>query len=108
MAKTLRQRQAETGRALALNGAAWRRLRARVLADQPLCVHCERTGAVTPATEVDHVDNDPANNRRENLQGLCASHHAMKTRQDYGARAKFGCDADGRPLDPNHEWNQTS
>lgn len=106
MAKTLRQRQAETGRTLALNGVAWRKLRANVLQAQPLCVHCERVGIVTPATEVDHANNDPTDNRRENLQGLCASHHAMKTRQDYGARVN-GCDADGRPLDPNHEWNQT-
>ena len=36
MRKTLKQRQEETGRTLALNGAAWRKLRAEVLSNHPL------------------------------------------------------------------------
>lgn len=72
--KTLKQRQKETGRTLALNGKAWRDLREVVLHRDPLCVAC---GA--PATDVDHIDNDPTDNRLEALQSLCHSCHSHKT-----------------------------
>ena len=101
--KTLRQRQAETGRTLALNGAAWRRLRASVLAEQPLCPECEAAGYLEAAVEVDHVDNDPTNNARENLQGLCKSHHSQKTQRD---RQPMRYGVDGMPTDPAHPWNR--
>lgn len=106
--KTLKQRQHETGRTLALNGAAWRKLRALVLGRDPLCRHCWDMGVIVSATEVDHINNDPTDNRTENLQGLCSSHHATKTRQDYGAKVIHGCDATGRPMDPAHHWNHMS
>ena len=72
--KTLKQRQMETGRTLSLNGKAWRDLREVVLHRDPLCVAC---GA--PATDVDHIDNDPTDNRLEALQSLCHSCHSHKT-----------------------------
>lgn len=78
--KTLQERRAETGRTLALNGTAWRRLRALVLSEQPLCPRCSEAGYLVPATEVDHVDGDPTNNARANLEGLCKLHHSQKTR----------------------------
>ena len=77
--RTLKERQGT--RTLALNGAAWRRLRALVLTEQPLCAHCLDEGSFSPATDVDHVDNDPANNARSNLVGLCHRCHSRKTRQ---------------------------
>lgn len=70
----------ETGRTLALNGTAWRRLRALVLSEQPLCPQCLSVGHLVPAVEVDHVDGDPTNNSLDNLQGLCKMHHGQKTR----------------------------
>ncbi|MDP1650398.1 MAG: HNH endonuclease signature motif containing protein [Rubrivivax sp.] len=102
--KTLKQRQAETGRTLALNGAAWRKLRALVLTQQPLCNECKAQGYIVPAVEVDHRDDNPANNLRDNLVGLCKMHHGQRTR---GVSVK-GCDEHGRPLDPRHPWNEKS
>lgn len=99
--KTLSERRAETGRTLALNGAAWRRLRASVLSEQPLCKHCMARGYVVTASEVDHADGDPSNNERGNLQSLCKPCHSSKT---MGGR-NSGCDAQGMPIDPAHPWN---
>ena len=98
--KTLKQRQQETGRTLALDGAAWRKLRAAVLREQPLCA----CGCGQLATDVDHIDNDPTNNERDNLQGLCHECHSRKTQADMGKRVAWGCDANGMPLDPSHPW----
>lgn len=86
----------------------WRRLRAQILAEQPLCPICQMQGRIEPAVDVDHKDNDPHNNARENLWGLCREHHSEKTRAEMmGERWKVkGCDADGFPIDPSHHWNQ--
>lgn len=105
--KTLKQRQLETGRTLALDGAAWRRLRAAVLADEPLCRMCWAVGHTTPATDIDHADNDPTNNADDNLVPLCRSHHSLKTATDMGKRVALGCDVSGMPADPSHHWNKT-
>jgi 5-methylcytosine-specific restriction protein A len=63
--------------------ARWRRLRADVLADAPLCVACLEAGRLTPATDVDHVHRhagDPAAFwSRANLQPLCHACHSSKT-----------------------------
>lgn len=85
--KTLSERRAETGRTLALNGAAWRRLRALVLSEQPLCPQCALVGHLVGSTEVDHIDNDPTNNDRANLQGLCKQHHSQKTRLEMSRKS---------------------
>lgn len=77
--RTLKDRQGT--RTLALNGAAWRKLRARVLAEQPMCADCYNAGRLTLATDVDHADNDPSNNERSNLIGLCHACHSAKTRR---------------------------
>lgn len=101
--KTLKQRQQETGRTLALNGLAWRKLRTLVLSENPMCEMCGR-----PATDVDHADNDPTNNSRDNLSSLCHECHSRKTQADMGKQVKYGCDEHGIPLDPNHHWNKKS
>lgn len=105
--KTLKEKQQANGRTLALNGTAWRKLRAAVLAEQPLCPECRDQGLLVPATEVDHQDNNPSNNERSNLVGLCKAHHSQKTMAElYGRRPKVrGCDVNGWPLDPDHHWN---
>lgn len=58
-------------------GAHWRRVRAAVLAERPVCEECNRVAAV----DVDHVvslrkggTNDPSN-----LRALCHSCHSRKT-----------------------------
>lgn len=105
--KTLKQKQQDNGRTLALNGTAWRTLRALVLSDQPLCEQCaDDYGNVVPATDVDHRDNDPTNNSRDNLASLCHACHSIKTMADlYGRKRTVGCDEQGMPLDPTHPWN---
>src|SRR5687768_6538332 len=70
-------------RTLALNGAAWARLRRYVLSQQPLCAECERQGRIRASLDVDHVDNDASNNDLSNLEALCHSCHSRKTRRDY-------------------------
>lgn len=100
-------RSADARRTIPLNTAAWQRLRATVLAERPLCAHCFERGQIVPATDVDHADGDPSNNLRSNLQSLCHACHSVKTmRERNGGTVAYGCDVDGSPLDPAHEWNK--
>lgn len=100
-------RIADARRTLALNTARWQRLRASVLAEHPLCAHCFERGAITPATDVDHADGNPANNERSNLQSLCHACHSTKTMcKRHGSAQTFGCDVNGMPKDPDHAWNR--
>jgi 5-methylcytosine-specific restriction enzyme A len=70
----------------------WRRLRAAMLAEQPLCVRCAQIGRVTVAGVVDHIrphrgDEDlmydtaflDGRAPSSNLQPLCATCHGLKT-----------------------------
>lgn len=101
----LKRKRKANGRTLALDGAAWRKLRALVLAEQPLCPECKERGILEPATEVHHMDDDPTNNDRGNLVGLCKPCHTRHTLRDMGMNVSYGCDASGWPLDPAHHWN---
>lgn len=100
-------RDADPTRTLKLNGAAWQKLRAAVLMDEPLCRHCAASGLTVPATDVDHM-NGADDNRRESLQPLCHECHSRKTAKDQGKRVFSGCDASGNPADPLHPWNQAA
>lgn len=62
-------------------GGAWRRLRAMVLADSPLCAECERDGRVTLATDVHHKTplREGGENTFGNLEPLCHSCHSRVT-----------------------------
>jgi 5-methylcytosine-specific restriction protein A len=68
---------------------AWRLLRARVLADEPICRACRRRRS----RMVDHIveRRDGGTDDRRNLQGLCWPCHSQKT----ATRT-----AHGRPRDP--------
>lgn len=101
-------RDADPRRTLPLTGAAWRKLRAYILDESPLCEHCDERGLTVAATDVDHVDGDPSNNSMANLQSLCHSCHSIKTAADHGKRASLGCNRDGMPIDARHPWNQKS
>ena len=79
-------RDADPRRTLKLNGAAWQRLRASVLAESPLCAHCLKRGVTTMATDVDHVSGDPSDNSRNALQPLCHSCHSVSLVSPQSAR----------------------
>ena len=74
-----------------LNSSQWLAIRRRVLADQPLCVECQKQGVVTAATDVDHIK--PRHIRPDlatdfaNLQALCHKCHSKKTRREM----QYGC-----------------
>lgn len=114
MAKPLREpkpskrsgRDADPRRTLPLNSAAWQRLRASVLAGEPLCRTCNARGAIEPATDVDHINGDPSDNSIGNLAPLCHSCHSIKTARDHGKDVSLGCALDGTPTDPSHPWNK--
>jgi len=94
-------RDADPRRTIPLNSAAWRKLRAAVLAEAPLCLMCDDV-----ATNVDHADGNPGNNTRRNLASLCQSCHSHKTvRERAGLPVIWGCTVEGWPRDPNHGWN---
>ncbi|WP_110647554.1 HNH endonuclease [Salinicola peritrichatus] len=99
-------------RRVPLSSAAWRKLRAQVLAEEPLCRQCVALGIVTPATDVDHIDNAEGDytddNSRENLQPLCHECHSRKTMAETQGRGAtvIGCDTSGMPLDPDHPWRK--
>ena len=65
-------------------GARWQKLRAYVLATEPLCRECQAGGRVTPATDVDHIVRrvDGGSDDVANLQPLCRSHHIAKTMRE--------------------------
>lgn len=65
-------------------GAAWRKLRARILKRDPLCVPCRANGHVTASTEVDHVKPkaEGGSDADDNLQGICTPCHRAKTAAD--------------------------
>jgi hypothetical protein len=97
-------------RRVSLSSAAWKRLRAQVLAEEPLCRWCAARGLVVPATDVDHIedsrDDYTDDNSRENLAPMCHECHSLKTAASMGKRVALGCDASGLPVDPNHHWNR--
>lgn len=86
----------------------WRKVRALVLAENPLCVMCEKLGRVTAATVVDHKirikERPDLRLDRDNFQPLCKSCHdgAAQSRDRRGYMKGVG--VDGSPLDPNHPW----
>ena len=67
---------------------AWRntprylRLKAQVLAEQPLCAHCAERGLVAASAELDHIQPVEMGGdkwARGNLQGLCVPCHRRKS-----------------------------
>lgn len=71
------------------NTRAWQALRAAVLRDNPLCVHCLEQGITTAARIADHIrpvrsGRNEAEQKalmwdKNNIQGLCDSCHNKKS-----------------------------
>lgn len=89
-------------------GRAGQEQRARRFRMHPICAHCKAEGRIIATDEIDHVkplfqggaDDD------DNVQGLCRRCHAIKSAKERGARATYGSDANGFPLDPQSHWNR--
>lgn len=75
-------------------GRRWMRIRAQVLAEEPLCRLGLAQGRVEASEEVDHIValEDGGTDDRENLQGICGDCHKVK----HGATPRVG--ADGWPV----------
>lgn len=66
-------------------GNAWRKLRDAVMRrDGGMCQPCGKEGYDTAATEVDHIVSkaNGGSNSMSNLQAICRSCHAKKTRRE--------------------------
>ena len=55
--------------------ARWLKIRAMVLAEEPLCRACGEQGKTTVASMVHHADGNPRNNDETNLVPLCTACH---------------------------------
>lgn len=42
----------------------------------------------------------------DNHESVCKDHHDTLIQREEARGHVIGCDADGRPVDPSHPWNQ--
>ena len=65
-------------------GHAWRKLRRKLLDDEPLCRLCKQAGRVAAATSVDHIKPKMAGGGDQitNLQPLCEECHQRKSSRE--------------------------
>lgn len=69
--------------------AAWTKFRAWYLANNPLCVMCQKEGLLTPANEVHHIKpliEGGARLDENNCMALCHSCHSKITAEWRGGR----------------------
>ena len=67
------------------NSTMWRKVRSSFIADNPLCVQCQKKGIIKPAKVVDHIiriKDGGANLDKRNLQSLCARCHNSKSAKE--------------------------
>lgn len=70
----------------------WVKLRAQVLAENPVCERCP-----APSREVDHIDGNSRNNERSNLRALCKSCHSRRTAAEQSFGKKVPVSSEQRP-----------
>ena len=82
-------------------GAEHKRLRALLLAKEPLCRECAKNGRVTAATIADHIVPLSKGGKTElsNYQPLCREHSDAKTLRDQGKRVRPRTGPDGWPVE---------
>ncbi|MBC2716459.1 MAG: HNH endonuclease [Desulfobacteraceae bacterium] len=56
-------------------GRAWQKIRANKLMRYPLCEVCLKEGDTKRSALVHHIDEDPKNNKWQNLLAVCVSCH---------------------------------
>lgn len=83
-------------------GHKWRKSRLVFLANNPLCVYCQREGRITAANVVDHIVPHKGDQKlfwdETNWQSLCKEcHDSEKKREEHGTIKPIGLD--GWPLD---------
>jgi len=91
--------------------AQWKKLRAIVLRESPLCHYCKQAGRVTVATTVDHATPIARGGEffdRANLRSACENCNYSKRDQTEDEFLVKGCDVNGIPLSPNHPWRQAA
>lgn len=82
-------------------GAAWVRLRHRIMArDKHLCQSCLASSRYVPATQVDHITPKAKGGTDDltNLQSLCDACHRRKTAEDNGRSIRPETGIDGWPV----------
>lgn len=65
------------------NSTRWKKLRAIVRAQEPICRIC----FTNPSTSVDHIDGDWQNNERSNLRAVCTSCEKTRTAVQHRRKA---------------------
>ena len=85
-------------------------VRARQLADFPLCAMCLEDGRITPATICNHINKDAKLTEEGFFAGpfnsLCATHHDSTQQRIEKRGHGIGSDEAGMPLDPKHPFNR--
>lgn len=70
------------------NNIAWKKLRNKLISEEPVCVLCAKEGLVVQATVIDHIIPLTLDNMwkigldESNLQPLCTPCHITKTNRD--------------------------
>lgn len=70
----------------------WKKIRARVLARDPICKIC----GVRPSTHCDHIKAKTDDHAEDRLQGVCATCHGLKSSRE-GNEAPRSQDGRKRP-----------
>lgn len=91
-------------------GRDWRKVRAVFVAANPLCARCAARGIVAATEDVHHLKpiatHPDLRLDMTNLEPLCGLCHKAETgRERTGRPVRWGCDANGKPLDSSHPWN---
>ena len=89
--------------AMKISDRKYRKWRAAILAEEPLCRLCAEQGITMRAVELDHIkrrtDSPELLMERKNVQPLCAACHEAKTVEENKTRFKgWGCDEEGNLL----------
>ena len=60
----------------------WLKVRRMKFSRNPICERCDKKGITEPTRIVHHVNRDPRDNRRENLESLCIPCHNEEHKEE--------------------------